>query len=124
MAAAAGVAHARGLPLLGIRSLDPVWLAARAGGAADGLALADAGRGAVYAMPFGGGSRSAADGVWARVELAHLDTDGADVYSADRLPIHGLQLVDPAVGLALAVTRAPSRPLRLDSLEAEYGGTG
>ena len=120
MAAAVGIAHARGLPLFGITSLDPVWLAARAGGATDGLALADAGRGGVYAMPFTSGRRSTGDGGWARIELAHLESNGLDLYSSDPLPIDGLHRVDPAMGLALAVTGSPSRPLRLDALQAEY----
>ena len=119
MAAAAGIAHARGLPLFGFTSLDPVWLAAEAGGATDGLALADAGRGAVYAMRFGTG-RPSGDNHWARMELAQLETDGVRMYSADPLPIDGLHRVDPALGLALAVAGALRRPLRLDGLEAEY----
>ena len=54
MAAALGIAHARGLPLFGVTSLVPVCLAAREVGAQQGWALADAGRGAVYAMRFDG----------------------------------------------------------------------
>lgn len=122
MAAALGVAHARGLPLFGVDSLVPVWLAARAAGAAQGWAVADAGRGAVYAMPFDGGAGTPrAEGPWARVDLTDFDAQGLPLYSADPLPVDGLCRVDPVAGLALAVPSALCRPLPLDDLRAEYG---
>ena len=123
MASAVGLSHARRLPLYGVTSLVPVWLAARALGAQEGWALSDAGRGAVYAMPFSGGDGAmSAAGAWSRADLAALDTHGRPLYSADALPVDALQRVDPAAGLARSVPGALSRPLRLDALEAEYGG--
>ena len=123
MAAALGLAHARDLPLYGVTSLVPVWLAARALGAQRGWAVADAGRGAVYAMPFDGGTAGVtAAPAWSRIELHAFDTDGLPMYSADSLPIDGVRRVDPAAGLALAVPRALCRRLQLDTLRAEYGG--
>ena len=125
MAAALGLAHARGLPLYGVSSLVPVWCAAHETGAENGWAVAEAGRGAVYVMPFSSGTGAAtAAGPWPRVDLTALATSGRRLYSADPLPVDGLQRVDPVVGLALAVPHALCRPLRLDALRAEYGGSG
>lgn len=117
MAAALGLAHARDLPLYGVTSLVPVWLAARALGAQRGWALADAGRGAAYTMPF-----STAAGAWSHIELHSFDTNGMPLYSADPLPIDGVHRVDSALGLALAIPHALCRRLQLDELRAEYGG--
>lgn len=117
MAAALGLAHARGLPLYGVSTLVPVWLTARAAGARDGWALADAGRGAVYAMPFSDSTAAQTS----RLDLTSFTPRMRNLYSADALPIDGLHRVDPAAGLALAVPQALCRPLRLDDLRAEYG---
>lgn len=117
MAAALGIAHARGLPLLGLHALLPTRRAAQAAGAGLGWAVADAGRGAIYATRFSGDTTA----VTARVELSDFDAGGQPVYSADSLPIPGLHQVDPLVGLALAVDAALGERLRFDDLKAEYG---
>lgn len=117
MAAALGIAHARRLPLHGVTSLVLPWAAALAAGAEEGWVLADAGRGAIYAMPFRGGGASS----WSRVELAAFDGEGRTLYSCDPLPIDDLRRVDPAAGLALAVPFALRRRLELTDLQAEYG---
>lgn len=123
MAAALGLAHARHLPLCGVMSLAPVWVAARALGAKEGWAVADAGRGAVYGTLFDSGIGSVtAASPWSRMELNAFDTHGLPLYSADPLPIEGVHRIDPAVGLALAVPLALCRRLQLDELRAEYGG--
>lgn len=118
MAAALGVAHARDLPLFGVTSLVPVSLAAREVGAQQGWALADAGRGAVYAMPFDRAGGFA--GETSRVDLTAVTQQMRNLYSADALPIEGLQRVDAAVGLARAVPIALTRRLPLNDLRAEY----
>lgn len=118
MAAALGVAHARGLPLFGVTSLVPVCLAAREVGAQQGWALADAGRGAVYAMPFDRAGGFA--GETSRVDLTAVTPQMRNLYSADALPIEGLHWVDAAVGLARAVPVALTRRLPLNDLRAEY----
>ena len=118
MAAALGLAHAGNLPLYGVTSLVPVWLAARAVGARQGWAVADAGRSAVYAMRF----TSAGAGEASRVDLTAFTPRTRNLYSADPLPIDGLNRVDAALGLALAVPHALCRRLQLDELRAEYGG--
>ena len=123
MAAALGLAHARDLPLYGVTSLVPVWLAARALGAERGWALADAGRGAAYTMPFSRGLRTVtAVGAWSHIELRAFDTNGLPLYGAGPLPIDGVHRVDSALGLALAVPHALCRRLQLGELRAEYGG--
>ncbi|MGH7687872.1 MAG: tRNA (adenosine(37)-N6)-threonylcarbamoyltransferase complex dimerization subunit type 1 TsaB [Candidatus Dormibacteria bacterium] len=116
MAAALGVAHARGLPLHGAGSLDVVVAAAGATGVDHGWALVEAGRGAAFAARFNGG----AAGQWARVELDAFVADDR-VYSADALTVVGLHRVDPVSGLARAIPAALARPpLRLDALQAMY----
>ena len=120
MAAALGLAHARDLPLYGVMSLVPVWFAARAMGAVEGWAVADAGRGAIYAMLFSRDNVTAAR-PWSRIEISALDAHGLPLYSADALPIDGVHRVDPALGLALAVPQALCRRLQLDELRAEDG---
>jgi tRNA threonylcarbamoyl adenosine modification protein YeaZ len=103
MAAALGIAHARGLPLHGIGSLEVV-----ARGDPDSVAgdwiVADAGREALYVA-------HAADAASAsRVLMADFDAGGARVLSSDILEIAGLVAVDPALALARAVPLALSRP--------------
>ncbi|MBV8527186.1 MAG: tRNA (adenosine(37)-N6)-threonylcarbamoyltransferase complex dimerization subunit type 1 TsaB [Candidatus Dormibacteraeota bacterium] len=116
MAAALGIAHARGLTLCGLPSLVPINHAAEATGARQGWAVADAGRGAIYAMRFSGNLRAET----ARVELSDFGSDGEPVFSADALPIDGVRHVDPALGLALAVDSALGRPLAYEALRGEY----
>lgn len=117
MAAGLGIAHARGLPLLGLPSVLPICRAAVAAGAGQGWAVADAGRGAIHVMRFSGNTTT----VTARVELNAFDGGAQPVYGADPLPIPGLHQVDPLVGLALAVDTALGERLRFDDLKAEYG---
>jgi tRNA threonylcarbamoyladenosine biosynthesis protein TsaB len=121
MAAALGLAHARGLPLFGVASLVPVCLAAREVGAQEGWALADAGRGAVYAMPFERAGGFA--GETSRVDLTAVAPEMRNLYSADVLPLEGVHRVDAAVGLARAVPVALTRRLPLNDLRAEYSPT-
>lgn len=119
MAAALGVAHARGLPLHGVSSLDAVAAAARAAGARYGWALVDAGRHAVYAGRFDTGGV----GSWSRVELAAFTPRDAAVYATDPIAAAGLQLVEPAAALACGIPFALALPpLRHDDLRALYGG--
>ena len=119
MAAALGVAHARGLPLHGVSSLDAVAAAARAAGAHSGWALADAGRHAVYAGRFDPGGVDA----WSRIELAGFEPGDAAVYAADPIAVAGLQLIEPAEAVALAIPLALALPpLAHNDLRALYGG--
>ena len=103
MAAALGIAHARGLPLHGVGSLEVV-----AGGDPDAVAgdwvIADAGRGALYAARVGAAAHPS------RIPQAGFDGAGAGVASTDDLDIAGLRLLDPAQALARAVPLALSRP--------------
>jgi tRNA threonylcarbamoyladenosine biosynthesis protein TsaB len=110
MAAALGVAHARGLRLHTAGALEviaagvprprqPCWVAA------------DAGRGAIYIARLG-----AADGWHRSVPLprrtpaAALRLDGLPVFSADPIALPGVAGVDPAAALAAAVPAALARP--------------
>ena len=101
LAAALGVAHARGLPLHRIGALEvisaavpparrPCWIAA------------DAGRGAVYIAREPGLEPR-------RVAAASLALDGLAVFSADGLPVAGLVRVEPAIALAAAAPLALRR---------------
>jgi tRNA threonylcarbamoyladenosine biosynthesis protein TsaB len=119
MAAALGVAHARGLPLHGVTSLDTVAAGARAGGAIGGWALVDAGRQGAYAARFDAASVAA----WSRIDLGAFDAGDVPAYGSEPLPVPGLRLIDPATALARAVPLALDRaPLRFDDLRALYDG--
>ena len=103
MAAALGVAHARGLPLHGIGSLEVV-----AAGDPDTVGgdwvITDAGRGALYVARVGDAANPS------RIRRTEFDAAGARVESTDFVDIDGLRLLDPAVALARAVPLALSRP--------------
>jgi tRNA threonylcarbamoyl adenosine modification protein YeaZ len=103
MAAALGIAHARGLPLHGVGSLEVI---ASAGpqAASDDWVVTDAGRGALYV------ARAADAEHPVRIALAAFDAAGANVFSSDVIDISGLIQRDPADALARAVSRALSRP--------------
>jgi tRNA threonylcarbamoyl adenosine modification protein YeaZ len=103
MAAALGIAHARGLPLHGVGSLEVIASADPQAASGDWV-ISDAGRGALYVA-------RAADAQYpARVALESFDAAGARVFSSDVIAINGLIGVDPAQALARAVPRALSRP--------------
>lgn len=113
MAAALGVAQARGLPLHGVGSLEVV--ACADPGAAAGWVVADAGRGALYVARAGDAANPS------RVGRAAFEAAGARVASTDGLDIEGLTLLDPAEALARAVPLALSRPaLAAAGLTARY----
>ena len=122
LAAAAGLAQSRGVPIYGVGALDvlagavdpdggPMWVAS------------DAGRGAVYAAPCGWVGGRLACGRARRMTLAELSeaARGARVASADDIRLDGLLVVDPVGALAACVARAvATRPLDLTSLAATY----
>jgi tRNA threonylcarbamoyladenosine biosynthesis protein TsaB len=103
MAGALGIAHARGLPLHGVGTLE-VLASAEPHAASGDWVVADAGRGALYAARAGDAEHPV------RIALAALDAAGARVLSSDGIAIPGLIQVDPAVALACAVPLALSRP--------------
>jgi tRNA threonylcarbamoyl adenosine modification protein YeaZ len=103
MAAALGIAQARGLPLHGVGSLEV--LACGDLDALDGdWVAADAGRGALYAAR----REDAADP--SRILGAGFDAAGGRVLTSDRLSVAGAVAIDPARALARAVPLARSRP--------------
>ncbi len=115
MAAALGIADARGLPLHGLGSLEVAACWDGSGLGDDSWVIADAGRGALYA------ARRHAAATPRRVRLETFDAGGAAVIGTEALPITGLVVVDPAAALACAVTLALSRPaLRREGLTAAY----
>jgi tRNA A37 threonylcarbamoyladenosine modification protein TsaB len=101
MAGALGIAHARGLPLHGVGTLEVV---ASAHAGSDDWVVSDAGRGGLYAARAGDAAHPI------RVALAALDVAGVAVLSSDAIAIDGLMQVDPALALACAVPLALSRP--------------
>ncbi len=103
MAGALGIAHARGLPLYGVGSLEVV-ASTDAQVGSDDWVVADAGRGALYV------ARGADAEHPVRIALASLDVAGSRVLSSDVIDIEGLIEVDPACALARAVPLAMSRP--------------
>jgi len=114
MAAALGIAHARGLPLLGVGSLEVI-ASADPQAAPDDWLASDAGRGALYV------ARAADAEHPARITLAAFDAAGASVFSSDVIDINGLIEIDPAQALARAVPLALSRPaLDPEGLTAVY----
>ena len=121
MAAALGLAHVLGLPLHGLGSLE---VAARAAPEAeiDVVALADAGRGGVYAGRFervGGELRALREP--RRISRADAGRSGGLLVSLDTLDLPGVHRVDAAMALAGAVPWALSRPpLSLSGLRGDY----
>jgi tRNA threonylcarbamoyl adenosine modification protein YeaZ len=114
MAAALGIAHARGLPLHGVGTLEVI-ACGDAGVRVDDWVVADAGRGALYA------ARAGEAGIASRILLEDFNSNGARVFSSDRVVLDGVVLVDPARALARAVGLALSRPaLDRDGLSALY----
>jgi tRNA A37 threonylcarbamoyladenosine modification protein TsaB len=103
MAAALGIAQARGMPLHGIGSLEVV-AGAEALVSPDDWVVSDAGRGALYAARAGDAAHPV------RLAVSALDAAGARVLSSDVIAFPGLIEVDPAVALARAVPLALSRP--------------
>ncbi len=121
MAAGLGVAHAVGIPLHGVSSLE---VAARSApdGESETVALVEAGRGGVYAGRFarrdGGLVMLGAAG---RVSLAAVAVGDPPPISLDRLELPGVRLGDPVVALAASVPMALGRPaLELAGLAATY----
>jgi tRNA threonylcarbamoyladenosine biosynthesis protein TsaB len=123
MAAGLGLAHARGLPLHGVSSLEVT-----ARGAPDGevemVALVDAGRGGAYMGRFvrragALGGRLEMVGEPRRVSLAAAAAEWPSPISLDDLP--GIRRGDPVRALAAAVPAAlERRPLALAGLAATY----
>ncbi len=103
MAAALGIAHARGLPLHGMGSLEVV-ASTVPPASPDDWVVSDAGRGALYVARAGDAAHPA------RLALTALDAAGARVLSSDVIAVPGLIEVDPAQALARAVPLALSRP--------------
>ena len=120
MAAALGVAHARGLRLHGVGTLDVVAAGAHAQGAVLGWAVAAAGRGGLYAIRFGpAAGEIAAEPI--RVALADFDPEDLPVFSIDAVPLARLHPVDPAPALARAAAAAlAGPPLSAADLRAVY----
>jgi tRNA threonylcarbamoyladenosine biosynthesis protein TsaB len=112
MAAALGIAHARGVPLHGISSLEIVAAAAPAA-AQEFLAVADAGRDAVYAQRFAQQAGVAEPGGAAeRLPAAAIPVD---------LPAIRLDDAAAAAALRRVIPRALSRPaLDLAGISATY----
>ncbi len=124
MAAGLGVAHAGGLPLHGVGSLEVVALSAPAG-CDDLLAVADAGRGGIYAGRFSrAGEGMSRIGDAQRLDASRLPGPPPPRVSLDRLDLPGLEAPgDGAAALALAAALAVRRPpLDLARLSATYLG--
>jgi tRNA threonylcarbamoyladenosine biosynthesis protein TsaB len=114
MAAALGVAHARGLPLHGVGTLEVVACGDPDAAAGDWV-VSDAGRGALYAALAGTAASPS------RILLSALDAAGARVLSTDSIAVEGLIRIDPARALARSVPLALSRPaLDREGLSAAY----
>jgi tRNA threonylcarbamoyl adenosine modification protein YeaZ len=102
MAGALGVAHARGLPLHGVGTLEVIACADPPAASGDWV-VSDAGRGALYVARAGDAAHPE------RIALAALNVAGARVFSSDSIAIDGLIEVEPASALARAVPLALSR---------------
>jgi tRNA threonylcarbamoyladenosine biosynthesis protein TsaB len=102
MAAALGIAHAQGLPLHGVGSLEVVAAAVTEAGD-DGWVVADAGRGAMYA------ARTSDAAAVSRLNIADFEARAARVFSSEPIAISGVVTVDPAQALARAVVLALAR---------------
>ncbi len=120
LAAAAAVAHARGLPLHGVGSLDVVAAGCRAAGIGADAVAVDAGRGAVYLALCTRAPARFEAGTPQRCPLAVVDPELA-VASTDPLPLRHLVAVDPVRALAASVAAAlTAPPLRLNGLAVVY----
>jgi tRNA threonylcarbamoyl adenosine modification protein YeaZ len=126
MAAGLGVAQSLGVGLHGVGTLDVIAAGLPTGELRDYagvMAVADAGRGAVYA------ARCVRDGsAWRaerprRQEIAALTQESATPASFDALDLHGLIPVDPVDALARAVPAAlATAALSTSGLHAVYTG--
>ena len=115
MAAALGIAEARGLPLHGVGSLEVIANMPLPRAAGDAWVAADAGRGALYV------ATATAAASPRRVVLTDFDSGGGVLFSTDTLPLDRLVLIDPAEALVAAIPLAMSRPpLEPDGLAAMY----
>ena len=115
MAAALGVAQARGLPMYGVGSLEVIASTPVPGSYSGSWVAADAGRGALYVAS----TPSAATP--RRVLESEFDTGGGVVFSTEALALEPLVVIDPAEALAAAIPLALSRPpLERDGLTALY----
>ena len=114
MAAALGAAHALGLPLHGVGSLEVTASAPHTELSGDTWVVADAGRGALYV------ARKADAGSPRRVMAAAFDAVGEAVSSTEHIAIDRLVAVDPvralAASVALALSRSPLDPAGLTAL--------
>ncbi|MFN2452087.1 MAG: tRNA (adenosine(37)-N6)-threonylcarbamoyltransferase complex dimerization subunit type 1 TsaB [Candidatus Dormibacteria bacterium] len=121
MAAALGVASARGLPLHGIGSLVAVAAAAAEPDGRQFLVIADAGRGGVYCASF-----KKHDGRPVQVTAVQRRAIGelgpsTAVYATTGLPLPGLSRVNAVAALAAAVPLAlAAAPLVAAGLEATH----
>jgi tRNA A37 threonylcarbamoyladenosine modification protein TsaB len=121
MAAALGLAHAAGLRLHGLSSLEAT---AHSASSVHGavLAVVDAGRSGVYVSRF----VRADGGRWLggpaeRLSLEELSARSLPLTTLDRTGLPGVEPGDPAMALARAVPAALSRPpLKLTGLTATY----
>jgi len=124
MAAALGVAQSLAVPLHGVGTLEVIAGAVSPGvvaGDAAMLAVADAGRGAVYTARCARDGSGWRAGAPQRQEIAALVPDGATPASADALDLPGLIHVDPAEALARSVPAAlASAALSSVGLHAVY----
>lgn len=121
MAAGLGLAHAAGLPLHGLSSLEATAHSASSDHGAI-LAVVDAGRGGAYVGRFGwaDGARWAS-GPAERLSLEELSARSLPLATLDRIGLPGVEPGDPARALARAVPAALSRPpLNLTGLTATY----
>jgi tRNA threonylcarbamoyl adenosine modification protein YeaZ len=121
MAAGLGLAHALGIPLHGVSSLEVAAWGAPEGGA-ETLALVEAGRGAAYAGRFFRREGSVEMiGDPCRVSLATVAAGDPPPVSLDALGLPGVRRVDPGRALAAAIPAALGRPpLQLAGLAATY----
>lgn len=126
MAAALGVAAARGLPLHGVGNLVAAAAGADVGGDAEFTVVSDAGRGGVYVARFARHG-SLVDQVSAVRRVIASDVDSRDrVFAAAEVPGLEVEQLDPvrilagAVSLALALP--PLTPLGLSAIHVETAG--
>ena len=121
MAAGLGLAHALGLPLHGVSSLE---VAARAApdGETETIALVEAGRGGAYAGRFVRREGSLEMlGEPSRVNLSEVAIGPSPPISLDALELPGIRRGDPVRALAAAIPAALGRPpLGLAGLAATY----